>query len=198
MIRLFGISIFVLAVVALTGCGGGSSGTGVSSGLDPERIVSSLNTVEYGDVCENIRQNALAEFESNKPGFCRLTGLLSAFLEQELGDSPGGTKQICEELVGTCEAAPIETNEDEEINDCPIRQEGLAGCEATIGDIEACFGSTFELIGDVLSKFECGDTIETFTAKAQELGKITSGSGEISRECEALRSKCASLLVNPS
>ncbi len=191
MKRLFGAILTILATGVFSGCGGGSSGTGVSSGLDPERIVSTINTVEYSDLCESISQNALAEFESNKAGFCSLGGLFGAFL----GDTNGATVQICEDIKAECLSAPVET-EDDPTSGCPIRREGIAGCQAAVKDIEACFTSTFELMGEVLSQFQCGDSIEEFTRKAEAFGKVSSGAADVSRECAALRSKCANLLID--
>ena len=139
-----------------SGCGGDSDSSGpADTGLPPTQLLSDVTPAEATQACERIRASFQQRFNDDSLGraFCTLFSAAStttpsacnsardACIEEAM--QPGSDIMMMLDTGAIdfgCEAA--------DIGDCG---------DATVGDLETCFGDTLNLLDAVLNRFDCND-----------------------------------------
>jgi hypothetical protein len=161
-----------LALTSLVGavaCGG----TSYDSGVDDSKQVKDLDASDAAAICAAAEETSKSFFEDHKGGLCKFAGVFAAF---------GGGEAACEAAVTECEKQEPDTTSDASCE--PI----VADCDATVGEVEACFNDSLEVVGsffDELDSKSCGELLADSSESSLDITEPAS--------CTALAAKCPSL-----
>jgi hypothetical protein len=167
----------------------GSSGTGgpvdVDTGLPPAKTLGTITAAEAQSLCNSLTasaQNALSGDQLR-----RFTCTISA-LPASIRQSAGGMSEIdraaCEQMVTECLMEPDDTTND---NDCENTQlsTSVAGCQATVSELEACLNASLMQLRSLFDRFDCGTPVSEL---------MMGGGFEEPAACGALDMKCPGVL----
>lgn len=185
--------LLVLMIVA-TGCSGGSSGTGSSSGnfstgIEPSRKINSLTPSEVSTACKNLDSYA-SEKITDELG-CNLSGIIFQDLFRPFDPTlPADRVQACEQIKGEC---LNDNSRDEEVIDCELEKEVARNqaCQAVVAEYEVCVKTAIDALSDEFSDVSCDiaaskEQSDAIAIRLQNRANIA--------ECAAVMTKCPGLL----
>lgn len=165
------------ALLCVVGC---SSDITFTSGVDGTKRVSEVTAHEAQTLCDNALATARDFAEQAKEGLCALAG--RSAVQVAFTTDPAG---LCESVRAECLGKAAETRQIE----CNIAR--VNGCEATVGEVEACYNDALTASSSVLdaaASTSCADAFDPNTPTSRE-------SFEIPASCTALAAKCPGLDV---
>ena len=165
----------------------GSTGSGnVSTGLPSSKPLGQITQAEAQSLCNSLASSARNVLSPEQ--LHRFTCTLSA-LPASIRQGASGMEEIdratCEQLVNEClMEEPDDTTND---NDCENTQlsTSAAGCQATVGELEACLNASIAQLRDLLERFDCNATVTELMA---------GGGFEEPAACATLDMKCPGVL----
>jgi hypothetical protein len=171
-------SFFTLALaLALVSCGDGGSPT-LDTGVPNNTQVDEITTAQARQICERAEDLVEDLFGEDRQHHLMCTGQGIAYDVADLGS--------CRSSYNDCINEPFEAEDpdfDCEAVDAPM----LSGCNATIGELEACVNAQVKFFNDILEDIDCGlaDDPDRFEALLAELEEGTDPSA-----CAALPEEC--------
>jgi hypothetical protein len=182
-------SMVVSVGLLLGACGGGSTPSSMSSGLDSGKVASSLSASEQKTLCT--RANDYFMSLLSKGDTCKMAGLLGAALGG--GDSSlSDMKSTCSSMYNLCMQGGEmeEVDKTKTLSDCT---KGISDCSATVGEIETCFNDTGAAYKAAMAELPSCSQITEATMNSTS----TSASADPA-SCKALETKCPNLKSNQS
>jgi hypothetical protein len=181
--RIFGAGLVGVSLAA--GCGGDSSGNGVSTGLPPTQLLSDVTAEEGEQACERLEAGFQQQFNQTKivsavctmasasqastPASC--TSMRDACLEE--ANQPGSETMMqleLEEIDFACGSAESMAN--------------LEGCgDTTVAQLETCFNDTLAQMNAMLNRFTCQDA---GTVDSTDLEGFGEGAFEPAQSCNVI------------
>lgn len=170
--------------------GAGSSGsTGsstVSTGLPATKRLGEITQAEAESLCNSLSASARDVFgDEELHRFTCTIGALPGSIRQGANGMAEIDRVACEQMVSAClMEEPEETTND---TDCGNTQlvASAAGCEATVGELEACLNASLTALRGLLERFNCN-------TPASEL--MMGGGFDEPAACETLDMKCPGVL----
>jgi hypothetical protein len=132
--------------------GFGGSGP-VSTGLPADATLSALDSEQAAQVCQAVADAAGALLSESE--ITRLACTIAALTELSfMTDSSEVSidQAMCDQLVSTCMSA---AGGGDSFYSCDADTLDLAGCNATIGELEACIDDALSLAGTITSVLSC-------------------------------------------
>lgn len=183
----------LLAILSIAACGGDNdSNGGVVTGLPAEQKLSTLTDADVKKACQSVNDGASVVItpDSLKRAFC-----VPFAAEAAVTYSNDGTAMVdvnkCQEVVDTCFASTEEEEGDEtEVdgeNDCAEASAAdLQGCEATVGEYEACINMVLSETQRMLAEMTCQNaekiSSEEYSNESFDVAEIP--------QCQTVMSKC--------
>ncbi len=179
----------LLVAGLLTGCGGdddgdgGNGGTGkVDSGIDDAKQVNMLSQAELDQLSQSyakaISPQLAIEFSCK---FTAVTLIALSGMEPTADDV-----QACNDLYDQCVSeTPADSVQSEPLNsgmDVPSTADALAGCNATVGELEACLTASLQLLQDLVDSLSC--------ESATMLATMPTATAMTPAACESLDAEC--------
>ena len=168
-------SLFLSALLAMTfgGCGDDPAPHGVS----PSRDVTDLDADEVLAICRDFYQRPVEAIIPTEREACTLQAIIQTSISL-------GSEAVCRQHVSDClEDSPVIVSPDLfDPSDCPTTAD-LAGCELTVGEIDACTDAIENAIDQVWD-FSCAD----LGADEPEFPEF-----EETSECQRLSDTCPDL-----
>lgn len=148
----------------MSGTSGGSSGASgsagnPSTGLPSGKALSSLTATEAQSTCETLQASFDESFADEDLARYSCTLLAVVFSLTQGADGMLTVDQAaCEQMVTTCvadaAANPGTTTEESTCTPAALMT-AFAGCTATAGELESCFGASLVTFNDQLSMLSC-------------------------------------------
>ncbi|HTU58955.1 MAG TPA: hypothetical protein VMF89_10990 [Polyangiales bacterium] len=154
----------VLAILFCAACGGDDdSSGGVVTGLPSEQKLSTLSDADVKKACQSVNDGASVVITPTaiKRVFCLEFAAPEAVTYSSAGKVSVDVAK-CQQLVDTC----VSNNEDEDDDLADVEVEGvnecdeanandLNGCDATVGEYEACINAVLGEMQRMLSELTC-------------------------------------------
>lgn len=184
----------VLTVVLFAACGGDDDSNGrVVTGLPSEQKLSTLSDADVKKACQSVNDGASVVITpmAIQRAFCMEFAAASTVTYSSEGKATVDVDK-CQMLVDACvdssngDDDESSTDDDEEVNDCEKSSANdLQGCEATVGEYEACINTVLSEMQRILSQLTCqnADKIES-EEYSNELDPTTMP------ECQKVMDKC--------
>jgi hypothetical protein len=165
----------VLTVVLFAACGGDDdSSGGVVTGLPSEQKLSTLSDADVKKACQSVNDGASVVITpmAITRAFCMEGAAVSTVTYSSDGQATVDVDK-CQQLLDACIESTKEGNsgddvesddEDDGVNDCEKSSANdLEGCEATVGEYEACINTVLSEMQRILSQLTCqnADKIES-------------------------------------
>ncbi len=183
--RTLSVAVTAGSVTALAlGCGGDSSGNPADTGLPPTQLLSDVTPAEGTRACGRIR----GSFESR----FNIDSLIEAACTMAAAANTTSASS-CSNLRDTCIEESMDPDSelmmafDLDAIDFGCETVNLSQCgDATVADLETCFGETFDLLDGALHRFDCSDAgsvteadLEGFTfAPPESCSVVTCGDAQ--------------------
>ena len=171
------------------GAGGGGGNASIEVGNDSSHFSTFTETEAY-EICESIGEQVADAYEIDdaKHGLCLWAGLMSKALS-------GGDNQVCQTAYDACMEEDLEQTDppdDEPVqteDPCEGIYEKVKDCDATIGELEACYEGQIALqqeAWDALQQYDC-------TSDMEALGETQGEDVAEPPTCTTLYDKCPAL-----
>lgn len=161
-----------LALTSTLGCGddddgdgGGGSGrtAAVDSGVDDSKALSSLTDAEVQQLSQGFA--SAAQSSEFIDAICKMSGVFSSAFLGGAGADPSAAptdeqKQMCNQMYDQCKTAAAQNPAATDLSNAgtytlPASATGLAGCNVTVGELEACWTEQLKLISDIFGSLSC-------------------------------------------
>lgn len=169
--RLPACLITCLAFTSTFGCGdddgngGGGSGqtAAVDSGVDDSKALSSLTDAEV----QQLSQGFASASQSGEfiDAICKVSGVFSSAIAAGAGADPSAAptdqqKEMCNETYNQCKSAIAQNPAAADLSlagtyTIPASASGFAGCNVTVGELEACWTEQLKLVTDIFGSLSC-------------------------------------------
>jgi hypothetical protein len=186
-----GLGMTLAAALAAAGCGSDDNGGGVSSGIDGSKPADSLETSDAKKVCDAIASYASSQLTADllRRTFC--TSLTAA--PALSGKAP--TVAECNDSVNMClMQAQGAQSMSTAAPSCPSGGTLPPGCNATVGEIQACSTAAIDSARAILSGINC-DLWGLPPAEAQQRIRDAQMRPEPA-ECTVVQQKCPALVAS--
>lgn len=186
-------SVFALCVAAA--CGGDSGSSGVVTGLPSEQKLTTLTDDEVKKACQSVNDGAAAVITKDalKRAVCVPLAVEAAVTYSNDQETVDVNK--CQQIVDTCVSSSDDEddvddtlNDDDDDDDCErASAKDVQGCEATVGEYEACINQVLGEMQRRLSELTCqnGEQLrsEEYSNDELDASKLP--------QCQTLVNKCA-------
>ncbi len=189
--------IGVVCILLGFACGGSDGDKPVETGLPKEAKLSSLDESEAKQVCESLADgfNGMVSDSDRKRIDCTVLALPQSVAVKPDGSFTGDVAK-CQGLVARCmngekisDQAPLFELPTEFVDESSCKdsraQENIAGCEATVGELESCADSLVSAFESQFALMDC--------ESLSDPEKLTQGGDfdpEALPECESFTAKC--------
>jgi hypothetical protein len=170
------------------GGGGGGEVVEIDSGADEDLMLTDMTDDQIESLCEEVAQKSLEIFEKiDQQAMQHASCLFGGVFAEMFGGQ-------CQPVYDECMRQPFGREEEA----CDITREKVDGCEATIGDVEACLGSLVgagaqanEALAEAFGGKICRDMAEIMEDQ-QGGGDAGEGGGadDLTPECQAIEDQC--------
>jgi hypothetical protein len=153
----------VLTIVLFAACGGDDdSSGGIVTGLPSEQKLSTLTDADVKKACQSVNDGASVVITpmAIRRAFCMEFAAAASVTYSSDGEETVDIDK-CQQLVDTC-IENTEVESDDEVvevdgaNDCEeASANDLDGCDATVGEYEACINTVLSEMQRVLSELTC-------------------------------------------
>jgi hypothetical protein len=153
----------VLTIVLFAACGGDDdSSGGIVTGLPSEQKLSTLTDADVKKACQSVNDGASVVITpmAIRRAFCMEFAAAASVTYSSDGKETVDIDK-CQQLVDTC-IENTEVESDDEVvevdgaNDCEeASANDLDGCDATVGEYEACINTVLSEMQRVLSELTC-------------------------------------------
>lgn len=161
---------------------------GLNLGRDG-KSVSSLSAEDKKEACEKLDDYYNKEIppEEQKRAACTFAGIFAAAFAAPMTDAE--LQMACAEARDQCIDAPAMDSGEEE--DTCTFDDTPDSCEATIGEVEACYEDLVEATKEAYADLDCA------TLTLEDMEEMTSGD-DTPESCKTLEEKCPSTSSNNS
>jgi phage terminase Nu1 subunit (DNA packaging protein) len=200
------LGVLVLVSIGLTGCSSGG-GDGASHGVSSSKKLNTLTQQEIDKICENIDSrmssaaDSIGSIGDDNDFMCTMEAVAMTV-------ATGGTTADCESAKETCLEEYEEWDQESESDwedsssseEIPCRTtEEVADCEATVGEIDACFDAYISEMKKaaneakaVIEKISCSN-LEVDIAGLQEMGSDIPDMEDIPA-CQKVEEQCPGVM----
>lgn len=205
------LGVLVLVSIGLTGCSSGDGG-GASHGVSPSKTLNSLSQQEIDKICDSIERQMKSSAESaqslmdNADFMCTMRAVGTALITQGTTADCESEKQDCLEQTQEMESETYSDDSSSDEDDSGINcvtTDDVSECEATVGDIDACFNTLFSEMSNAIkqaksamSKISCNN-LDDENMSMEDMD-IDEPEMEDVPECQALFDECPGLMDESS
>lgn len=181
----------VLALCGAAACGGDDDANGIVTGLPAEQKLSTLTDADAKKACQSVNNGASAVITPTAlaRAICVPIGVEAAVTYSNGAASVDLGK--CQQVVDTCVSSGDEEDDEvveiDEDDDCDqASASDLEGCEATVGEYEACINLMLSEVQRRLAELTCQN--------AEKLSSESYSNDELDPsqipQCQTIMTKC--------
>ena len=182
-VRIFGAGLVGASLAA--GCGGDSSGSGVSTGLPPTQLLSDVTPEEGEQACERMQAGFQQQFNETK-----IIGAVCTMVSAAQASTPSSCTSMRDACVEEANQPGSDTMMELELDEIDFEcgsaesMANLEGCgDTTVAELERCFNDTLANMNAMLNRFSCNDAGTVDMAELEGFGE---GAFEPAQSCNVI------------
>jgi hypothetical protein len=169
----------VVGASLAAGCGGDGDGGGdVTTGIAPTKLLSDVTEDEATSACQRLEGGYNRVFQRDK--VIRSICTLSA---AALADTSADCVTYRDQCIEETSMPGSETSEELDDIEFECADDAFSECTGTVGELEACFNDTLDILDGLLNQFSCDDAA---SVQPEDLEGISDTLVDPPTSCESL------------